>query len=1243
MPATKHSTPVQRSDSYRAEQAYVRLDHHFCIADYDEALGELLGLTHLAKKSFRELLPQAPWHRVEEEWPERWHYREKTGKQGIWHFQKLHDQHSDQKGYHGQWLATEKKKQDYDPALHELRSVVLQRLLQNTSQTKLLAKITREVEKIFPSFSCSIMLVDDFNQAFINGSCGSLPRSYTSQLEGLPVSSELGTCGAAASFGRRFISPDLQQDPLWPARFRALARKNKLASCWSEPLIYKEKTTLGTLALYQARPCVPMESELYALDALRDMTVLVLHQYRMAAEEKRHKALQDCLIDLASFYVDIPNMSLPETISKGLAKIGKATASDRAYLFELNPVRATISNTVDWCATGIPSFRDKLQDLPRAAFEPWLQVFEQGDIVNIPNIEEEAESPIKEALTRKGVKSLLVVPLIKQGQVSGFIGFDQISRCRRFNPEEVSLLKVFADIVNSLQARHHQYQKIKQHSYFLDRSEKMAKIGTWEFDIATNKNVGTPFTKAIFDLPLDYDLSFEETLSYFKAGDSRERAQAAATSCIEERREFSEEFEIITQKGREKWILVQGRPVVANGKVRCIEGVVRDITEDKKSEQLKNLQYRLNKAILYAHNMEDLAGRMQAELRTILDLPNFVIAHYDAEKQEFYAPFMEDVRGVTQRWDARKSLSKYALRKGQALHLFRQDIEELLAAGELHLVGEMCEEWLGLPIFSQEEALGIIIIQHYESRPPIEREIIQTLEIVARQVGVFIERLKNQETMLLQASAIEQLPVGIVIADLQNKISYANPIFCQTHGAQNERELLGRDFLYNHRLKPRSKVYRSIMSRLTQQQVWQGELLSYGANDEEYWQEVIVAPVLDKKGRTIRYLSVKKDISSEKGLRDRLKDNLEQIQVINDNTPTIVWKMEVVENREYVNTYISKLADRLLDLPKGTLRNDVYKLFSFIKEDYQSHVLSRLNRLLEKTGSFGTVTYEVEKGDGSTAWFQTTARSMRNDNRVMIYGSTIDITELKRQSESLIKSKNQMKQLLDQAAVQNKRLRDYAFIVSHNIRNSVANIMGLNDLLQAEPANEEYLQMLTTSVDNLDSTIRSLNELLTFENTLENKGKSLCSVKDAVQRVLKSRQFIIREKQADIVTDIPDKLRVKAIPAFFESIFDNLISNSLKYGITPDAKKLEVTARETAQEIEIEIRDHGVGIDLKKHGAKLFDAGSRFHRLSADGKGLGLFLTKNQVEALQGEITVESKPGQGAAFKVFFPNPAAGQ
>lgn len=227
--------------------------------------------------------------------------------------------------------------------------------------------------------------------------------------------------------------------------------------------------------------------------------------------------------------------------------------------------------------------------------------------------------------------------------------------------------------------------------------------------------------------------------------------------------------------------------------------------------------------------------------------------------------------------------------------------------------------------------------------------------------------------------------------------------------------------------------------------------------------------------------------------------------------------------------------------------------------------------------------------------------------------------------------------LYDASKKLNEKLLDFTYIISHNIRSNTSNMAMLLDLIDDTKdviERDELFHLLRESNAKLSETILYLNETINIQlGSKESRTK--VKVKQVVENALSGINGILKNEHAQVDLDIPEALELKTIPSYFESILFNLITNAAKYRHPERVPHLVISAKKFDGKTEISVADNGRGIDLNRYGNKLFGMYKTFHG-NPDAVGLGLFMTKNHVEALGGTITVESTPEVGSTFKITF-------
>lgn len=298
--------------------------------------------------------------------------------------------------------------------------------------------------------------------------------------------------------------------------------------------------------------------------------------------------------------------------------------------------------------------------------------------------------------------------------------------------------------------------------------------------------------------------------------------------------------------------------------------------------------------------------------------------------------------------------------------------------------------------------------------------------------------------------------------------------------------------------------------------------------------------------------------------------------------------------------------------------------------------LERVKELsLKAFQTFTPVSYEhrVIRPDGSMRWVREGAlvsKDMVSGDVLYVTGTVQDITELKLAELQRLEAA--------QALVsRNTDLERLGFIVSHDLRAPLATILGLGSLLQEEdldPATEREC------IDGLIFSIRQIDETITGLVTIFDKSSSRTEARTLVRfaETLSNTVQVLGLRPVDITitTDFTAVDGTTTLKSHLHSIFQNLITNSIKYCRPDVPAAMHIKSAVTPSHITLSFADNGLGIDLEQHSDALFGMHKRFHKHVA-GSGIGLYMVKTQVEALGGHITVRSEVNQGTEFIIGFP------
>jgi PAS domain S-box-containing protein len=282
-------------------------------------------------------------------------------------------------------------------------------------------------------------------------------------------------------------------------------------------------------------------------------------------------------------------------------------------------------------------------------------------------------------------------------------------------------------------------------------------------------------------------------------------------------------------------------------------------------------------------------------------------------------------------------------------------------------------------------------------------------------------------------------------------------------------------------------------------------------------------------------------------------------------------------------------------------------------------------------GEFETREWTYVKKDRSQFPVQLTVTAVKNREIIVGYlGIAVDISIIK-------KAENEIQSLLHVTKDQNERLKNFAHIVSHNLRSHSGNIAMMLDLLLYENptyAENEIVQLLDGASKNLKETIGHLNEVVLMNTTISENLITI-NLQKSLKTSINSISALAKISNVTIYNEVDPNLEILGISAYVDSILLNFLSNAVKYKSDKRSAFIKLYTEIENDFVVLHIEDNGLGIDLKKHSGKLFGMYKTFHG-NSDARGIGLFITKNQIEAISGKIKVTSDLDKGTTFKLYF-------
>ena len=240
-------------------------------------------------------------------------------------------------------------------------------------------------------------------------------------------------------------------------------------------------------------------------------------------------------------------------------------------------------------------------------------------------------------------------------------------------------------------------------------------------------------------------------------------------------------------------------------------------------------------------------------------------------------------------------------------------------------------------------------------------------------------------------------------------------------------------------------------------------------------------------------------------------------------------------------------------------------------------------------------------------------------------------------NREVVDKNNQLVETNRELIRHNNELQQFSYTISHNLRGPVASLTGLIHLVDKSELgadNTEIVNRLSDSVSTLDTTIKDLSNIIDIRNDITRIRQKI-SLEHELNEIKILLKNDIEDNHITIKSDFETQPFIYSVRPMFHSVLYNLVSNSIKYRSMERNPLITISSAILDDHIQISIEDNGLGIDMENFGSKLFGLYKRFHT-HTEGRGLGLFLVKLQVEALEGSIEVESVLDKGTKFTLTF-------
>lgn len=528
------------------------------------------------------------------------------------------------------------------------------------------------------------------------------------------------------------------------------------------------------------------------------------------------------------------------------------------------------------------------------------------------------------------------------------------------------------------------------------------------------------------------------------------------------------------------------------------------------------------------------------------------------------------------------------------------------------------------------------------------------LNTVISEKNKLLTKTEHRFQTIFDNAAISICVVDIHTRELMN----VNPHFCKLLEGK-PKDFIGKsalNFVYdefetheNNIVKLRNNEIRKFKS--TQKLVT--------INGKGKWVQMRMSALWDSDEKPNYYLAFIEDITKEKNFINKLQVSKARFKSLFDNSPISLAEANLSQikislkeanidgaDEATVRAYFGKHPEaikpiasqiQLLNINKEFLRvrgtnnkKEFIQKYSEILEDVDAQTqLEHLVALATNEHKYETETQirtiNNIKKDVLMRWYVVPGHE---DTYEKVFISTVDISELKQYYLQLRKTNNLLLE-------RNKRLIDFSYIISHNLRSHTSNIQNIIYALEAADSDEEkdeLFSMLMKVTNSLDETCFNLNKITNF-NT--NTNLETVNLHNSIDEIIVKFKKLIDKTETSIHNNVKSDVTVKINKLELKSILVNLVSNAIRYRHPERKPVITIDYSVQGQKSTFIVQDNGIGIDLDKYGDKIFRMYTTFGD-TPESKGLGLFFVKYKVEAMGGRVVVESTPDVGTTFKLIF-------
>ncbi len=740
---------------------------------------------------------------------------------------------------------------------------------------------------------------------------------------------------------------------------------------------------------------------------------------------------------------------------------------------------------------------------------------------------------------------------------------------------------------------HQEVSELKRSEQLLAKASEAARIGFWDIDLIKGSGYWNKVTCEIHELKSDAQPSFEEAINFYVEGESRDTIQKCFNLALEQGIPYDEELQIETPNGRRKWVRSIGIPELKAGKCIRIYGLFQDIDLQVNSRMAMRSERELYRQVIEGANLGAWEWNLERDELTVNPLFARILGYE-----------LEELRrlGYSYWFDLIHPEDRPAF--DQLLQACREDKAKDLSADLRLLCKNRQYIWASInakifnpnPFFSQPRLVG-------------------TMQDISA--------LKSKSEVL--RTFIRENPLAMAMFDSKLRYITCSKKWLSDYGLGNQ-ELGG---------KSHYKVFPNIGEEWKDfhRRCLKGETLKVEEDSFEvrpgvkHWLRWEIRPWRRDDGKVGGIIMFTENITERHLIEEKLRLSEAAFRGNFENAAIGMAILDKSGRWEQVNDKTCEIF--------GYQREQLGRMnfTEIIHPEDVAHCEIVLGELLKGTKESFQKEKRFIRKDGSLGHMLMAMALVRDHENAPLYliSQLVDISKRKT-------AEKRVQALLEESEEHNERLHNFTQIVSHNLKSHASGIAKLLEYsVKHNPgtAGDEALSLAIQSSVKLNQTISDLSEILNLEGRTAETYKTL-DLKDALSKAQESCKSL-QPKGFIISTDLKETVQLKGIQAYLESILQNLISNALKYRDPEQAEPYLKIKDHLEQDFYVlSFEDNGMGIDLDRHRNRIFKMYQTFHE-HPQAKGIGLYLLKNQLNAMGGKVEVQSELGAGTTFKIYLP------